>query len=187
VILVGQRRTEQCHDAVAHDLVDGSFTWNPPKRRKIPVSSGAFKLYVREPVVISGGIGHGGHKINEGKLVRRIAPGLIQMLDALYAAVVVAALNQVGVQDVVAIHDAFLVPGDGLLELRAALNVAGQYWFPELGPVYDVFERYLQPDHDHGKTVREWRATWEQRLADCRAGRDTWPVFRTKHEGPHFR
>jgi hypothetical protein len=79
------------------------------------------------------------------------------------------------------------VPDDAFLELKVALDAAGEYWFPKLGPVYDAFERYLPPDREHGKTVREWRARWEQRLADCGTGQDTWPMFRTKREGLQFR
>src|SRR4030095_4972362 len=55
-----------------------SFTWNPPHRVKVQVAAGPFKLYVYAPVL------HDNHpKVDEAKLVRRIAPGLIHMLDAL--------------------------------------------------------------------------------------------------------
>jgi hypothetical protein len=166
------------------DPFDGvSFTWNPPKRRKQQVRSGAFKLYCYPPVVIGDGTFAGEYKVDEGKLTRRIAPGLIQMADSLFAAWVGAALEEFGVHDVVAIHDAFLVPASSRRALVAAFDVASQLWLPRLGPIYDVFERYLPDEHEHGETVRQWRATWEQRLADCRAGRDAWPSFRTKDEG----
>jgi hypothetical protein len=166
------------------DPLDGaSFTWNPPLRRKVQIRSGAFKLYCYPPV----GVGDGGYMVDTAKLSRRIAPGLVQMLDALFAAEVVAALNDGGVRDVVAIHDAFLVPAGRYELLQAAFERATRAWFPKLDRVYAVFERYLPPNHEHGQLVREWRATWEQRLAACEAGRGEWPEFRTKHEGPHFR
>lgn len=161
------------------DPLDGvSFTWNPPKRTKITVSSGAFKLYVYEP---NRGI------VDQPKLVRRIAPGLIHMLDALYASIVVVFLNQQGVRDVVAIHDAFLVPHTAWYALMHAIEAAGREWLPLLRPFYDVFERYLPASTREGRVVRQWRERWEKRRVDCEAGRDTWPDFRTKHEGAEFR
>jgi hypothetical protein len=176
-----------CGGVTVHDPLDGqAFTWNPPKRRKVQVGSGRFKLYVKAPVV-QVGPGDGGYLVDKGKLVRRIAPGLIHMLDALFASIVVVFLNEQGVQDVVAIHDAFLVPESAYRELGAALDAAGRTWLPLLGPFYDVFNRYLPATSPEGKIAREWRARWEQRVADCEAGRDTWPDFRTKHEGSEYR
>ena len=32
----------------------------------------------------------------------------------------------------------------------------------------------------------EWRARWEQRIADCEAGRDSWPSFLKQPEGAQF-
>jgi hypothetical protein len=159
-----------------------SFTWNPPKRRKVPVASGAFKLYVYEPEL------HDNDSVvDEAKLVRRIAPGMIHMLDALYAAIVVENLNTLGVRDVVAIHDAFLVPSNAGAELKAAIAGAGHPWLLRLAPFYEFFERYLPASTREGRIVRQWRERWEQRKADCEAGRDTWPQFLTKREGSEFR
>jgi hypothetical protein len=152
-------------------------------RRAASGRSGAFKLYCYPPV----GVGDGGYKVDAAKLSRRIAPGLVQMLDALFAAEVVAALNDAGVRDVVAIHDAFLIPVGHYELLQPALERAARAWFPKLDRVYSVFERYLPPDHEHGQLVREWRATWEQRLAACEEGLGAWPDFRTKPEGAQFR
>jgi hypothetical protein len=167
------------------DPLDGtSFTWNPPIRRKKPVPSGSFTLYCWPPVQIRTGPQAGEYKVDKGKLRRRIAPGLIQMLDALYAAIVVVLLNAAGIKDVIAIHDAFLVPGtrparEGLEE---ALHDAGRIWLPKLGPVYDFFENYLPAETEYGRLVREWRAAWDQRV---QAGDS--PNFRTKYEGSELR
>jgi hypothetical protein len=90
---------------VVEPLDDVSFTWNPRKRVKRQVSSGSFKLYVHAPVTRDGS-----SVADQSKLIRRIAPGLIHMLDALFAAIVVVFLNEQGIRDVVAIHDAFLAP-----------------------------------------------------------------------------
>jgi hypothetical protein len=121
--------------------------------------------------------------VDESKLVRRIAPGLIHMLDALYASIVVANLNELGVRDVVAIHDAFLVPSSAWAELEASIVDAGRSWLPRLGSFYEFFERYLPASTREGRIVRGWRSRWERRVTDCEAGRDTWPEFLTKPEG----
>lgn len=167
------------------DPLDGAmFTWNPPKRRKVPISSGAFKIYCYPPVLL----GDGEYQTDKGKLTRRIAPGLIQMMDALFAAGVVLALKYIAAQEradvpaLVTVHDAFLVPEGASHLLPAAIEGAGQLWLPKLGPVYEVLEQYLPPDHAYRQLVHEWRAKWEQRVRDC-----DWPNFRTKPEGAEYK
>lgn len=93
----------------------------------------------------------------------------------------IAAQERAGVPTLVAVHDAFLLPESASHFLPAAIEGAGQLWLPKLGPVYEVLERYLPPDHAYGQLVREWRAKWEQRVRDC-----DWPNFRTKLEGAEF-
>jgi hypothetical protein len=166
------------------DPLDGAtFTWNPPKRRKVQMPSGAFKIYCYPPVLVAGE-----SQVDKVKLTRRIAPGLIQTLDALFAAGVMLTLNYIATQvranvpTLVAVHDAFLVPESASHLLPAAIEGAGQLWLPKLGPVYEVLERYLPSDHAYGQLVREWRAKWEQRMRDC-----DWPNFRTKPEGAEYR
>jgi hypothetical protein len=159
-----------------------SFTWNPSRRRKQQIRSGAFKLYVKAPVERDGD-----YVVDELELVRRIAPGLIHMLDALFASIIVVVLNLQGVRDVVAVHDAFLVPDTAWRELVDALTGAGRTWLPMLGPFYDVFERYLPATSPAGEIARQWRTRWDQRVRDCEAGRDTWPIFLTKPEGARYR
>jgi hypothetical protein len=114
-------------------------------------------------------------------------PGLIHMLDALFASLVVLLLNRDGVRDVVAVHDAFLVPQSAWRELVEAVHGAGAAWLPTLRPFYDVFERYLPTTSPEAEIARQWRARWEQRVQDCLAGRDTWPIFLTKPEGTQYR
>jgi hypothetical protein len=80
-----------------------------------------------------------------------------------------------------------LLPESALRELHTSVESAGKVWLPKLGPFYDVFERYLPATSREGKLARQWRARWEQRVADCEAGRDTWPNFLTKLEGAQFR
>jgi hypothetical protein len=45
-----------------------------------------------------------------------------------------------------------------------------------------IFEDYLDEASDHGKTVRQWRAAWQRRLAAIEAGTDMWPRFLVKPE-----
>jgi len=105
---------------VEDPLDRNSFTWNPPKRVKVQVGSGAFKLYIYAPV-----LHENDPKVDEPKLVRRIAPGMIHMLDALYASIVISKLNELGMSDVVAIHDAFLVPVSAIILLNLSIKNAG--------------------------------------------------------------
>jgi hypothetical protein len=99
----------------------------PPLRRKVQVGSGAFKLYCYPPAVVV----DGGHKVDAAKLTRRIAPGLVQMLDSRYASIVVSMLHHRGIDDVVAIHDAFLVRSSAFAELQEVLDAAGEPWLRE--------------------------------------------------------
>jgi hypothetical protein len=154
------------------------FAWNPPKRKKVVVGSGGFKLCVRAPVVSGKGA-----LVDERKLTQRIGPGLIHMLDSLFASIVILLLNWQGLRDVISIHDAFLVPVGAHREVRIALQSAGRFWLPLLGPFYDVFERYLPAESVEGKTARQWRAAWERRVADCANRRDQPPDFLVKLEG----
>jgi hypothetical protein len=174
---------------VVDPLDEASFTWNPPMRRKKKVSSGKFTLYCWPPVPIRTGPQTGEYRVDKGELTRRIAPGLIQMLDALFAAIVVRLLNDAGIKNVVAIHDAFLVPNTrpAFEGLDTALTNAGRIWLPKVWPVYDVFEQHLPADSEYGKIVRDWRAVWEQRMKNCEAGRVAWPNFATKFEGAAFK
>jgi hypothetical protein len=155
-------------------------------RKKVQVSSGRFKLYVWPPVFAP----DGRHIVNERKLVSRIAPGLIHMLDALFAVCVVGSLNEAGVHNVISIHDAFLIPSDADdhgVNLNQVLDDAARLWLPQLGPFYDVFDQYLPAESKEAELARGWREKWETRVAGCEAGTDEWPRFRTKSEGAEYR
>jgi hypothetical protein len=154
------------------------FTWNPPKRVKVVVGSGGFKLCVRAPVVRGKDA-----LVDERKLTQRIGPGLIHMLDSLFASIVILLLNWQEVRDVISIHGAFLVPEGAHRELRIAVQSAGRFWLPLLGPFYDVFERYLPATSPEGKIAREWGDRWKQRVADG----NKWPDFLMKSEGAQTR
>jgi hypothetical protein len=170
------------------DILDGArFVWNPPKRRKVQVSS-AINLYVKAPKLDA----KGEMIVDAAKLTRRVAPGLVHMADAAYAAVVIRSLHAAGIKDFVSVHDAFLVPDTA--PCRAALRAivgeidektrqviepgtAGAAWLPMLERIYDVLERYIPEDREHGPLVRSWRKQWHER---CEA--QDWPTFRVKPE-----
>jgi hypothetical protein len=158
---------------VLDPLDETEFTWNPPRIRKRVISHEEHKLIVGE---VAG--------LREDKLRNRVAPGLIHMLDAAFAAEVIRALNAAEVHDVAIVHDCFLVPEDAREILigavggqRSALSAAGEAWLQRLRPFYELFERYLGEDREYGPIVRGWRALWEQRVAN-----EDWPTFRVKPE-----
>lgn len=165
------------------DPLDGSrFAWNPPMtpKRGEPVGSGDFT-----------GAGRPGARAHaEARQPNRARR--VQMPDSAYAAIVVQMLHDRDIRDVVAVHDAFLVPADRHAELHGVMTAAGRAWLPKLGGVFDLFERYLPESATYapsrtkarprprrlavGSIVREWRHRWEQRLDDCRAARSSGPT-----------
>jgi hypothetical protein len=111
-----------------------------------------------------------------------LAPGIVHTLDAAFAGHVVMRLHALGVRDVVAINDCFLVPSDAYPLLDIALAEAGAPWFEGLAPIYDLFADYLGGDATHGATVQAWRAHWAARREGIRLGTQVPPVFRFKDE-----
>ena len=91
----------------------------------------------------------------------------------MFAGLVVEKLNDLGVRDIVSLHDCWMVASDALLALYDAVAAAGEPWLRRLGPAYDALEQYLPADTRFGALVRDWRRQWQQRVA---AG--DWPKFR---------
>ena len=104
------------------------------------------------------------------------------MLDSAFAGHVIFALYEAGVRDIVSINDCWLIASDALPALHEAVEAAGEPWFRSLGAFYAIFEDYLDRASGHGKTVRAWRESWEQRLAAIEEGTDSWPTFLVKPE-----
>jgi hypothetical protein len=113
----------------------------------------------------------------KGSLYTMLAPCLIHTLDAAFAGCVVELLVERGVRDFAIVHDCFLVPADAEEVLTQAIIDAARPWFLSLGPVYDLFDRYLDGHPIWAERVRTWRTIWETRKA---AG--DWPKFRVKAE-----
>jgi hypothetical protein len=171
------------------------FRWNPIRWELMPsAGSGDFKVYSKVPYmewrVITGWKKdgtprtrydwfpaepvNGDYPVDLAKLGRSIAPCLTHMLDAAFAGFVIKNLNDLGVRDVVSIHDAFIVPEDAEPKLHKAVESAGELWLRTLGPVYDDLERYLGQDAKYGPWVRKLRQDWIDRVAH-----QGWPKFGT--------
>jgi hypothetical protein len=124
-----------------------------------------------------------------GQLARRIAPCVIHTLDAYFNALVVEGLHAAGIEQLVAIHDSWLLPdhvadyiepemyGDKGSELSGEdllsyiIEDAGQAWLEGLAPVYDWFVTALtgSPYEDLATGARD---RWRRRVAEQR-----WPRF----------
>lgn len=99
----------------------------------------------------------------------------------MFASFVVEHLNDLGIVDIVSVHDCWVVGADAEDALYRAVEAAGEPWLRRLGPVYDALENYLvspDPDPTYGPLVQQWRAQWERRVA---RGSD-WPRFRVDKE-----
>jgi hypothetical protein len=170
------------------------FRWNPIHwRSEVCAGSGHFKIYSKVPYmewrVITGWKKNGSprtrlewfpaesvngdYPVDRAKLGRSIAPCLTHMLDSAFAGFVIRRLNELGVRDVVSIHDAFLVAEEAEPLLRRAVKDASRPWLECLGPVYDDLTRYLGQDVTYGDWVRRLRQQWADRVA-----RHDWPEFR---------
>lgn len=175
------------------------FEWNPVQCEPYPVSSDGHKVFLDVPgqlikrVAGAAGWRKGervkGHKVwvesgpsdpqplDYRSLRKMVAPCLVHSLDAYFAALVVQGLAARGVRDIVAVHDAFLVPKTvsgrpGVEILSAVIEEASVTWFKGLRPVYDRLGFYLGADKRFGGYVPGMRATWEARVR----GKD-WPCF----------
>jgi hypothetical protein len=169
------------------DLFDGArVRWNPPVRRTVSLPHGSVPLSVSLPVGQPNAVGD--YPVDTGIARRRsdlhklTLPGLVHMLDSAFAGHVIFALYEAGVRDIVSINDCWLIAADALPALYEAVEAAAEPWFRSLGAFYAIFEDYLNGTSDRGKSVRQWRAAWQRRLAAIEAGTDTWPKFLVKPE-----
>jgi hypothetical protein len=128
--------------------------------------------------------------IDRTALARFISPCLTHTLDAYLSSLVIEGLcAEVGVTNVIALHDAWLVgerlparhlnpelglivPGEVVLE--RALAQAGKKWLLGLGVVYDRLIYYLGGNLTFGPFVRDIKSRWQARV-DARPQR--WPRF----------
>jgi hypothetical protein len=129
---------------------------------------------------------NGDYPVWRGKLGQMIAPCLIHMLDAMFAALVVEELNKRGTA-VISIHDSWFVARDAWPNLSAAVKAANEPWLRALGVVYDDLIRYLPvrnkrrwtkggmpTESEYGRWVRRLKERWAARMEKS----NDWPEFR---------
>jgi hypothetical protein len=178
---------------VLDDPLDGAeIRWNPIRRATDKVPTGKHYVEVRRPGIMRS------RRRNDGRLVRhfvsrerhvdtnrladRVAPCLVQTLDAYFSALVLERLHKAGIRDVVAIHDSWFVPlviyySDGAPTragqkvLEDAIAGAGREWLEGIGGVYGWFADALIGT-PYRKFARELRQRWRRRVAEKR-----WPKF----------
>ena len=137
------------------------------------------RAYLLDPPAKAGSMGARAAKLRpgyaadtEGSLLTAFPPRLVHTLDASFAGHMAEQLVAHGVHNFALVHDCILLPADVREKLRPALEAAAREWFLGLAPIFALFDA-VAPD---------MRRAWEQRKADCEAGRDTWPRFRMKAE-----
>ncbi len=120
----------------------------------------------------------GDYPVNITKLMNMVAPSLIHALDSMFSALVIDQLATRDVEDVVAIHDNWLVAAEHENALEAAIAAAGEPWLLRLGPVYEDLARYLA-----GTDYEDWWAgCWARWRARCE--RRNWPRFGSSNADP---
>jgi hypothetical protein len=191
--LVKVAEARSAHAGVAfRDPLDGALVrWHAPLTERRELSNGGHPLTAVVPIGEPNVKGEfpanydgqpGQPRTRKHSIGNLLAPGIVHMLDAAYAGHVILRLRELGVRDVVAINDCFLVASDALPLLDTALTDAGAPWFESLGPVYDLFLDYLGDDQMYGPIVRDWHAHWNTRREAIRAGQAEAPKFRFKDE-----
>jgi hypothetical protein len=127
------------------------------------------KLSVMPPAGLSNA--NGDYPVNEPKLRNLVQPCLVHVLDSMFASLVVDELARVGVTDVIAIHDAWLVSAEDEGALLSALDRAGRAWLLKLKSVYDDIAAYLT-----ATPYEDWwgkcRKKWQERI-----DAEKWPNF----------
>jgi hypothetical protein len=175
------------------DPLDGSeIQWNPAQRGTTRVGHDEIEIRPwgkdtnvpgkRKPVFVPLLPG----TVDLSELQRMVAPCLTHTLDAYFSSLVLEQLQAQGVRDVVALHDAWLVPAtvavgdpdrpeaarDGRQELGRAIAAAGEPWLRGLDGVYDWLVAQLGDDPTFGEFVHGVRTRWRDRV-DAKK----WPGF----------
>jgi len=136
----------------------------------------------------------GDFPVDRHKLATSFSPMFVHVLDSAFCGIVVEELKKLGVETIVAVHDAFYVPFDAVRKLEKAVKAASQKWFLLLGMpggVYDELERPLDKcmPPTRGKKagkccghcarwICELRAIWKRRVE-----KEDWPEFKV---GPNL-
>jgi hypothetical protein len=163
------------------DPFDGTaMRWNPikwevPQDRRI---AGTDDVRISAKVPTSADKNNAGAlRVSKEKLASMVGPSFIHTLDSMFCGYVVEELAELGVRDVVAVHDAWYVAADAAGKLRPAIKAASVKWFERLDAVYDELERLLgictPPTRGKnkgrccshcGNWIKELRAAWQTRI-----------------------
>jgi hypothetical protein len=119
----------------------------------------------------------GKYHIDRNALRNSFGACFIHTLDSMFCGLVLEEMRRLGVPNIVAIHDAWLVPADAVARLMAAVKAASRLWFEKLGDVYADLEHLLgeckiptRGKHkgkccDHcARWVRGLKKTWQDRM-----------------------
>jgi hypothetical protein len=169
------------------DSFDGSLVvWRPIVTVEEPVKSDRFKVttYATDG------------RLDRQRLGRQIPPMLTHMMDSAFSGIVVERLHALGIKDLVALFDCWMLPDRYLRDdprlLERVVKEAGEDWMLLLGGVYDRLIAYGEQFHQvlaatRHRTLRKWvphvnvdwmrglKASWEQRGEN-----KDWPIFRVR-------
>lgn len=180
-----QTLAEKPEGVVFHDPVDGTeVRWNHAQRGTDYVGHENIEIHPPGANTPRGFIPAAPGTIDRAKLARYVTPCVTHMLDAYFSSLVLEGLQAAGIDGVVALHDAWLVPeivtdpsdplavASGTAVLRGVIEAAGEPWLRGLGGVYDQLVSDLGDDPTFGPFVREIRERWQGRVEAKR-----WPKF----------
>ena len=139
------------------DPLDGApVQWNPIKRaiKSLPAGSNHLEANLSgRSVTVSGRkkFTPPPWRVDDVELSRRVAPCLVHALDAYFNALVLEYLHYIGVDEIIAVHDAWFVPREvetilqdddtgafsGSAVLDWAIDYVGQEWLSGVGRVPD--------------------------------------------------
>ena len=184
--LVACRTLAERKDSVVFpDPLDGTeFRWNHAQRGTKRV--GHYEIEVRPAGKDTkrGFVPLPAGTIDQSALARFIAPCFTHGLDSTFSAFVIEKLKEAGITDVVALHDAWILPEtlpvpddpkavlDGRAALGDAIEAAGEPWLWSLKGVYDQLVAYLGDDPTFGGFVRKIQNDWRGRVEA-----ENWPKF----------
>jgi hypothetical protein len=106
------------------------------------------------------------------------------MLDSYFSSLVLEGLRSAGISDVVALHDAWLVPEalpvpdeptavlSGAAALKQVIEAAGKPWLLGLRGLYDQLVSDLGDNQTFGEFVHDIHDRWRKRY-----GAERWPKF----------
>ncbi len=169
------------------DPFDGSLVvWRPIVSVEAPVKSDRFKVMT---YATDG-------RLDRQRLGRQIPPMLTHMMDSAFSGIVVERLHALGIKDLIALFDCWMLPDRYLRDDRRLLErvvvEAGEDWILLLGGIYDRLIACGEQFHQvlavtQHRTLRKWaphvnvdwmrelKASWRQRVEN-----KDWPEFRVR-------